>query len=167
MPNTLGVVDELGGRMSDNFITDSEFLYRRILADDQRCYMINDDGTIKVTSQAFSDREFKTSVDRAKLCNNDPKYTLGTKLGMVVSLVAGEIRKIDDVRRNDPRGRTIQQFKIDVEPVPSRRNVAHAEIHAIPQFDRTDRKAFNRLCMYLARLAIIDYVKLPAAQRVS
>ena len=139
--------------MSADFVDDDEILYRRIPAG-RKLYNYRADGTIKISSQAFTDREFRVSVDRAKLCNNNPRYTLGDKPGGVVSLVARDIRSVNELTRNDPKGRPLQQFKIDVEPDPLPDNDAHAVIYAIPEFtDADEQAAFHRLCKRLARLA--------------
>jgi hypothetical protein len=139
--------------MPDDFVDDNEILYRRIPAG-RRLYNYRTDGTVKISSMAFTDREFRVSVDRAKLCNNNPRYTKGDEPGGVVSLVARDVRSIDDLSHNNPKGRLIQQFKIDVEPAPLQSNPAHAEIYAIPEFTDTDAQgAFHRLCRRLARLA--------------
>jgi hypothetical protein len=148
--------------MSDDFVANSEILYRRIAAD-RKLYTIKNDGIIKILSLAFSDRELKVSVDRAKLCNNNPRHTLGKEAGVVISLVAEHVRSIDDLTRNDSKGKSIQQFKIDVEPAPLPNNLAHAEICAIPEFTEADKGgAFHRLCQRLSRLATVgQWVDLP------
>ena len=139
--------------MSEDFVHDDEHLYRRIPAG-RKLYKQKADGTIEISSLAFSDREYKVSVDRAILCKNDPKYTLGAEQGGVVRLLAREIRNVDDLTRNDQKGNAIQQFKIDIAPAPLPDNPAHAEIYAIPAFTDIDSKgAFHRLCRRLARLA--------------
>ncbi|SRR6266851_9583878 len=139
--------------MSDDFVYDDEILYRRILAG-RKLYKFRTDGTIEISSQAFSDRELRVSVDRAKLCGNNPKYTLGDKPGGVVGLVARDVRNLDNLARNDQRGDILQRFRVDVEPAPLPGNDAHAEIYAIPEFIEADRRgAFHRLCRRLARLA--------------
>ena len=139
--------------MSYDFVHDDEILYRRISAG-RKLYKIRADGTIQISSEAFSDRELRVSVDRAKLCNNNPKHTLGNGPGGVVGLVARDVRNIDDLTRNDRKGNPLQQFKIEVEPVPLSDNPAHAEIYAIPEFADADKKgAFHRLCRRLVRLA--------------
>ena len=139
--------------MVEEKIQDEELLYRRISAG-RGLYVFRDDGTIEISSAAFSDREFRISMDRAKLCGNDPGYTLCGEKGGVVSLVAGEIRNIEGLARNDQKGRAIQQFKIEIEPAPLENNPAHVETSAIPPFTRADKKAaFHRLCQRLAYLA--------------
>lgn len=139
--------------ISDDFVDDNEMLYRRILAG-RKLYKYKTDGTIEISSEAFSDRELRVSVDRAKLCNNNPKHTLGNAPGGVVALVARDVRNVDDLTRNDSKGNPVQRFNIEVEPVPLSNNPAHAEIYAIPAFADVDRRgAFHRLCRRLVRLA--------------
>lgn len=139
--------------MSDDFVHNDEILYRRIPAG-RKLYTRKTDGTIEISSQAFADREYRVSVDRAKLCNNNPAYTLGKEPGGVVSLLTADVRNVDGLTRNDHKGKAIQEFKIDVGPVPLPENLAHAEIFAIPQFTNADEKgAFHRLCRRLSRLA--------------
>lgn len=137
----------------DKYIQDEEILYRRVSAG-RGLYTFRNDGTVEIHSSAFSDREFRISVDRAKLCGNNPTHCLHDEKGGVVSLLARDVRNIEDLARNDAQGRSIQQFRVDIEPVPLENNSAHAEIYAIPPFGHADRKAaFRRLCQRLARLA--------------
>ena len=139
--------------MFDDFVDNDEVLYRRV-ANKLNYYEIKNDGTIEISRLAFSDREMKIPVDRAKLCNNNPRYTLGNEAGVVVSLVAGRIRNINDLARKDSKGRPIQHFTIDIEPAPLPTNPAHAQIFSIPEFVKADNKtAFRQLTRYLSRLA--------------
>lgn len=131
---------------SKSYVTDDEILYRRIL---DEFYVPQDDGTVKFTSQAFSDVQFRTSVDRAKLCDNDPKRTRGKFSGGVVSLVTSDVRAIDDLKQYDKHQNPIQPFIVDVEHVPiindpiEPENRAHAEIHTKPECPNS--KVFKRL----------------------
>src|SRR6266567_7704200 len=111
--------------ISDDFVDDDETLYRRIPAG-RRLYKYKTDGSIEISSEAFSDRELRISVDRAKLCNNNPGYTLGDIAGGVVALIARDVRNVDDLTRNDSKGNPIQRFKIDVAPASLPNNPAHA-----------------------------------------
>lgn len=139
--------------MPDDFVYNDEILYRRISAH-RKLYKIKNDGTIEISSEAFSDRQLRVSVDRAKLCNNNPRYTLGSEPGIVVGILTSDVRNMDGLSRNDQKGNPLVQFKIDVEPVPLLENPAHAEIFAIPAFSNADRRgAFHRLCRRLVRLA--------------
>lgn len=134
--------------MLDDFVDDEEVLYRRIEAS-RNLYKFKDDGTVEIYSPAFGDRHFKISVDRAKLCHADPKYTMGGEPGIVAWLKAGQVRGMDDlVCNNAEDGRRF--FKIDVVPAPSPENPAHAEIYSVPEMGKS---AFHRLCRRLAQLA--------------
>ncbi len=138
--------------MLNDFVSDDEILYRRISIN-RKHYKFKSDGTIEISSEAFSDRELRVSVDRAKLCDNNPRHTLGNEPGIVVSLLTSDARNVKNLTRNDPSGNPIKSFKIDVEPVPLPENSAHAEIYADPQFAETDKRgAFHRLCRRLVRL---------------
>lgn len=127
-------------------IEDHEILYRRVVFD-PLCFAEAEEG-LKVTPQAFRDRERQPSVDRAKLCHHNPKHTQGDdpKNG-VVSLVTGEVRSI----ANEVRGKSPTEYEIEVvyDPVPD--NQAHAEIRAHPKIK--SKKIFRRLRVSLSILA--------------
>jgi hypothetical protein len=73
--------------------------------------------------------------------------------GGVVSLIAGDIRAIEGIAKNDTKGEPLPDFIIDVEHVPLPDNYAHAEIYGNPAFVRADRKkVFRRLGHRLAML---------------
>lgn len=131
-----------------NHVQDDETLYRCIFFDRQGFTFIESEGLI-VTRSAFLDPNNQPSVDRAKLCNNDPRYTQGDdERNGVVSLIAKEVRAIDDVKKyNNPP----VTYAIDVVPVPLNNNPAHAEIHANPQI--ASKSVFRRLKTSLAILA--------------
>ena len=146
--------------LEDDPVADDEILYRRIL-DGRDLYTTKDDGTVEFYAQAFGDTEgFRTSVDRAKLCHNDPRYTLGTYSGGVVSLVALDIRSLEPLPQYGKGGKDqppIRTFDVNVEPVPiidvpdEPDNPAHAEIYTIPECPNS--KVFKRLREKLALLA--------------
>ena len=138
--------------MLNDFVSDEEILYRRISIH-RNLYKVKPDGTVEISSAAFSDRELRVSVDRARLCDNNPRHTLGNEPGIVIGLLTYDVRNVKDLTRNDSAGKPSQSFKVDVEPVPLPENAAHAEIFAIPQFVEGDKKgAFHRLCRRLVRL---------------
>ena len=119
--------------------------------------MIQADGTVKVSSAAFSDRSFRPSVDRAELCHNDPKETQHELSDGVVSVVTRDVRSTDTVVQNDKDGKPIRAFDVDVEPVPILRhptlpdNPAHAEIDTDPPCP--NKTVFRKLVERLAQLA--------------
>ncbi len=135
-------------------ITDDEVLYRRVPNDTNFCKII--DGKIEVSSQAFSDRSLRPSVDRAKLCENDPRRTQRKPSDGVVSVATRDVRATSNLVQNDKDGKPIQSFTVDVEHVPifndpvEPNNPAHAEIYTIPM---CDKKVFRKLIERLAQLA--------------
>jgi|SRR6266699_3109387 len=137
-------------------VADEEILYRRVPRVDG-LYLVQADGSIEISSAAFSDRSFRPSVDRAELCHHDPGKTQRESSDGVVSVVTGEVRSIDTVVQNDVKGNLIQTFHVDVEHVPILKhptlldNPAHAEIYLIPI--SSNKAVFRRLCERLAQLA--------------
>jgi hypothetical protein len=145
---------------NENHVANDEILYRRVLSG-RDLYETKTDGTVEFYAQAFGDTEgFRTSVDRAKLCGNDPQYTLGTFSGGVVSLVTLDIRSIEDIPQYSKGGndqKIIRSFKADVTYAPiindprEPDNPAHSEIHTTPECP--NRGVFKRLRERLALLA--------------
>ena len=137
-------------------VADDEVLYRRV-PHVEGLYVVHADGTIKVSSAAFSDRSFRPSVNRAELCHNDAGQTQRDPSDGVVSLVTQGVRSIDSVVQNDSKGNPIRVFRVDVEHVPIVNhpelpdNPAHAEIYLIPTV--SNKAVFRRLCERLAQLA--------------
>ena len=137
---------------------DDEILYRRIPSG-KRLYSFRPDGSIEIEPTAFDDRECRPSVDRAALCNNDPRCTLNRLNtsgldGGVVSLIARDVRSIEGIVKNDSKGNPLPNFIIDVEHMPLPDNYAHAEIYGNPAFGLADRKrVFRKLGHRLAMLA--------------
>ena len=135
--------------MSD-FVGDDEQLFRRVIYDPQ-CWARDNNNRLIVTSAAFRDRNHQPSVDRANLCNNNPSHTQGSdRRNGVVQLVAGQIRRIDDVIKQE-RDVSVLLYLIDVVPAPLEDNLAHAEVRADPQI--ASDKIFRRLRQSLAILA--------------
>lgn len=143
--------------MSEDSITDDEILYRRIPRN-RGLYDVQPDGRVVFNSQAFAERTFRPSVDRAKKCENDPGHTLGPyEDAGVTSLIAGDVRGIRDLIQYDSSGKyPVQTFGVDVEYTPIINdpvlpdNNAHAEICTVPP---CSRGVFKRLCEQLALLA--------------
>jgi hypothetical protein len=135
--------------MPVDVVAEDEVLYRRI-PQSKDLYAKQANGTIKVSSQAFSDRAYRPSVDRANLCDHNPRHTQLAPSDAVVSLVTHDVRSIDTIERNDQHGNPIQSFRVDVESVPMPENRAHAEICTLPE---CDQKTFRRLREALALLA--------------
>ncbi len=138
-------------------IASDEILYRRV-PDSLDFYEIQDDGKVKFKTLAFTDAEFRASVDRAKLCGNDPKRTASLIWGSgVVSLVAGDVRAIDDIIQYDKKQKPLTVFEVDIEHAPIMNdpnypdNPAHAEILTKPECPNS--KVFKRLRERLVLLA--------------
>ncbi len=137
-------------------VTDDETLYRRVPCI-EGLYMIRADGSVKVSSAAFSDRYFRPSVDHAELRHNDPRNTQRELSDGVVSVVTRDVRSIDTVAQNDTDGRLIQSFRVDVEHVPILNhptlpdNAAHSEISTNPICP--NKSVFRKLLERLAQLA--------------
>lgn len=142
--------------MSEDVVTNDEILYRRI-RDDMDLYETQADGTVLFNSMAFAERSGRPSVDRAKLCKNNPHHTLGDFSGGVTSVVAGDVRSMPKLVQYDKDQSPIQAFNVDVEPMPiinepnERDNPAHAEIYTNPPC--TNRRVLKRFYEQLALLA--------------
>jgi hypothetical protein len=89
-------------------------------------------------------------VDRAKLCNYDPKWTQKSTSDGVVSLIAGEVRLID-INKTDTQGNILSAYRIDVCPRPVDDNPSHAQIEASPDYESGSR--FKKVLEKLAFLA--------------
>lgn len=131
--------------MLKTLITDDEILYRRIPHD--KSYLVVQNGKLRVSSQAFS--------DRAKLRENDPRQTQQKPSDAVVSLITRKVRSIDTIVKISHDGQP-QTFTVDVEHVPifndslAPDNPAHAEIYTQPE---CDKNVFRKLKERLAQLA--------------
>lgn len=142
--------------MSKTHVDDSETLYRRVPYG-RNLYEVQPDGSIRFSSQAFSDPHFRPSVDRAKLHQHNPSHAQSKSSDGVTSVITRDVRFIDSVVQKDQNGNAIQSFTVDVEHVPVvnhptlPNNIAHAEIHTIPPCP--NRGVFRKLSEKLAILA--------------
>lgn len=134
-------------------VSDDELLYRRIpyAAEGQFFYSLQPDGTVRISSSAFGDRNRRVSVDRAQLNNFDPAKTQATSDDGVVQLLTRSVRNVS-VSTNDKDGRPVQQHFLDVMSAPLPENPAHAEITAHPEIVKDN--TFKRLREQLARLSV-------------
>lgn len=128
-------------------IADDEWLFRCVQAKYSRVV----DGKLRLGTQAFLDKSHRISVDRARLCHDDPNHTQEAASDGVCRLLAGAVRAIDAVVQNDSKGKPVAQHAVDIEPEPLIENIAHAVICGHPAI--TGRKAFQRLQESLAFLA--------------
>lgn len=135
--------------MQKTTVKDDEILYRRVQAGKNR-KVPQPDGTFRLSSQAFGDPNYRPSVNRAELCDNDPAKVQLNPTDGVVSLLTYEVRATDTVILYN-QNRVIQSYNIDVEHVPEPDNFAHAEIYMTPP--TRSQGVFRRLQERLARLA--------------
>ncbi len=145
----------------DDYIQDDEELYRNVKGGtekENREYEYDDDGMLRILSQAFWDGSKTPSVDRAKILNGKPERALlpkkpGRKRNGIVSIKAIDVRTITDVVTKT-EDRTIPH-RVDVVFLPSRRP-AHSLITVSPEFLEEDNRrenAFKDLRRSLARRA--------------
>jgi len=143
--------------VTEDYVSNDEQLYRNVRADPTKdeFYINEHTRQLKITSQAFLDRETqKPSVDRAKLRNFNPEASRISGSGIVM-LIAEEIRKIGTVRSKSEDSQVIDHY-VDVTPDPLPANEAHALIIVQPEFisdPRKREKAFKLLRKSLAKLA--------------
>jgi hypothetical protein len=135
--------------MADDRVDDAEWLYRSVRGSE---ILRNDAGqSMQVSSQAFGDRQQELSVDRASLCDHDPRRARRSPTDAVVELLAGDVRGIRSLVQRDARGHESGLYIIDVRPDPLPENTAHALIYADPRF--ATRSLFKKLQERLAHMA--------------
>ena len=144
-------------------VSDDEVLYRRV-PNRQDNFKV-EEGRICITSQAFSDRAFRPSVDRALLCNQDPSYSQNDPSDAVVFVIACHVRGINPLSHQDAQ-REARNYTTDVEARPIHNqpglpdNPAHAEIYTAPP---PTKGVFRKIKEALARMA--DWSIRPANTR--
>lgn len=132
-------------------VADEELLYRSIPYTKFYDYIQMASDGIAISSQAFSDRGLKPSVNRATLSNYDPSKTQINHKDGVVSLLASKVRKIDEVNKLSQHGEAVVVYKIDVIHRPTDTNFAHAQIEPSPEYET--KNIFKKLTRSLAFLA--------------
>lgn len=137
-------------KTSSQSVDDHELLYRAIRSD-ANLLTYDDDGSLRISSNAFNDALRRPSVDRASLCIDGPtecqmRFAPGSG---VLSLLTADVREISATH-----GVTGMIYCADVEAVPLPTNATHAEIFGKPPFD-TD-KVFVRIKHSLARIARLE-----------
>jgi hypothetical protein len=139
--------------VSKTVVEDDESLYRCIFfetSDNQKVYQIKGKKAL-VSANAFRDSGAAPSVDRACLCNFDPTHTQKNPKDGVIRLICRDVRLIDTVTQNDPKGNPTFTYKIDVLHRPLPDNVAHAQIEPSPSYQ--SKGGFRKLMERLAFLA--------------
>lgn len=132
-------------------VLEGELLYR-LVPDVGDNYKREADGTCRVTQSAFGDGPTdkegprQPSVYRAKLCNFEPSTVRRCATEFVVSLKAGEVRRISA---------TVGK-KVDVVP-DTEDHPAHALVVSTPAYMDKDPK-FRKLRKQLAKAANSNWV---------
>lgn len=131
-------------------VANEERLYR--LVKRERGYTKLENGEWRPSSQAFlGGHKRRISVDRAKLCNNDPRHTQVEETDYVCRLVAVEVRSIDTVAKRTHKNEVIYRYEVRVDSTPKSENAAHADIYAYLKV--ATKGAFRQLKEKLAELA--------------
>ncbi len=142
--------------MAEDKVAEGEVLYRgiRYMPDAQegtRHYAVRSDGTVEISSEAFSDRDKEPSVDRAKIHKNDATRTQVEETDAVLKLIARDVRIIPVTKEKSP-----ETYIVDVVPDPIVNhptypdNLAHAKIRTMP---RCGSAIFRKFKISLAQLA--------------
>lgn len=136
------------------YVEDEEELYRSIRGRlDYDEYYYDNQGNLIFNYKAFSDRNFKPSVDRAKLRDNPALSRLSETDG-IVSLTAGDIRTSKKVKTKVNENEVVLDLEVVYDPTPE--NPAHSIIDANYEVCASitqKRRAFDLLKMLLAELA--------------
>ena len=125
-------------------VADNELLYRSIRLIENN-FRKESDGTVRLSSQAFTDRSKEPSVYRHNLCESPP-YGNPPRLGET-DAVAGLIAAT--IRRNSPLLHQGDEYQIDIRPEPED-HLAHAVVFARPEFPND--KPFRRLRELLTKI---------------
>ena len=124
--------------MTDNMkqdeIEDNEKLYRRVIIHkinthpNERKYYYDISGVLKVTPQAFLDKDRQPSIDRACNRNYDPTETQNDDTDGIILLIAGDIRNKVNIEghdvyvKYDPEYGNIAHSLILLKPHPNTKN---------------------------------------------
>ena len=141
-----------------SLVADEELLYRSIPHAKSNDYIHQTVDELKISSQAFSDRSQKPSVNRASLDKYDPTKVQVNSKDAVVGLATSDVRKTDKVKKQSQDGADLVVYKIDVIHRPTEINFAHAQIEPSPEYET--KNIFRKLTESLAFLAnqrIKDY----------
>lgn len=141
--------------MTVDVVDNAEVLFRRIRFE----WIVHGQGTWRLSSQAFTDKWCKPSVNRASIAP-DPTATKHDQSDGVLQLVTEEVRRIDSVIRNPVAPVHAQvPYRLDViacpilagNPEDEPENLAHAQIESDPVLENKSR--FDKVKDALARLA--------------
>lgn len=82
----------------NDFIRDDEVLYRSVRGKYGEEYSYDNIGKLKISSEAFRDRERKPSVDRAELKESNPSLSKRNDTDGIISLITADVRAIGTVK---------------------------------------------------------------------
>jgi hypothetical protein len=138
---------------TSDYVKDEETLFRCVFFG-RAYYTVCPEGVLRLSSQAFADRNREPSVDRAGLCDHNPSWTQKDEKNGVAKLLTLEVRQIPVSGQNPSPlhgGATQIQYHIDVVPDPLQDNIAHAVVRAIPPYQT--KSVFRRVCERLVLIA--------------
>lgn len=133
-------------------VEDSETLYRRVKYGRHKGqeHYVKENGQLRVTSVAFQHPSLEISVNRAGHCKNGAHDLIEDSTDGVVSIMASHVRGF----QRDEGG---IGFTGEVTSSPIDDNNAHADMHVAPHVKgsavKPERKAFNKFCEHLKRIA--------------
>lgn len=137
--------------LPDDKLPDEETVYRSIL-DNHSHYSFNKDGSLRISSQAFADRNKKPSVDIASKKNFHPSLSKLNSTDGIIDFYCSEIRnRVGKLEQSDNKGKVSFYYLIDIIPRPLEDNPAHAQIEPNPEYQSKSR--FRKVQESLARLA--------------
>ena len=139
----------------NDFVRDNEVLYRSVRGKYGEEYSYDNIGKLKISSEAFRDRERKPSVDRAELKEFNPALSKRNDTDGIVSLIAADVRSIGTVKTKIQDTDAVVHA-VDVIYDPTLENPAHSKIVVNPELfgsKNKQRNIFKLLQLALAELA--------------
>lgn len=121
--------------MTPTRVENDEALYRAILAGSDE--YVSTDGKLQFTVLAFSDREFKPSVDRSSICTV-PGNARKSATDGVTRLIAHQVRAISNIRVEPSSKTSTAVYAVDaihnpiLESDTEIENLAHCRIECSP-----------------------------------
>ncbi|MDE0425272.1 MAG: hypothetical protein OXI94_14920, partial [Gemmatimonadota bacterium] len=135
-------------------VRNDELLYRSVRSESEVEEYFFDRGKLIIRPAAFNDKGKKPSVDRAELREFDPSLSKLNETDGIVSLIAGDIRGIKEVKTKAEDKNVVHAVDVIYDPTPE--NSAHSQIIVAPEFFGTgskQKRTFKKLRIALATLA--------------
>ena len=139
----------------NNCVRNEEELYRSVRGKLEEEYSYDSKGKLRISSEAFRDRDRKPSVDRAELRGFNPVLSKLSDTDGVVSLITADVRAIGAVKTKN-LNEDVVIHAVDVVYAPTAENPAHSQIVVNPEFfgsKSKQRNVFKLLQLALAELA--------------